>query len=130
MIAKKNPKRKLAAGTRFSDLAAYILDARGKGAKALHTWASNCSDPSDLEICGQEITATQALNSRSERDKNYHLIVSLAPGEKLTEAQFRQVDERFCEALGLGDPQRICAVHNNTKNLHMHGWRQLANGTG
>ena len=120
MIAKKNPKTEARSTNSAAALVDYILDAKGRGAKVLYSWASNCSDPSDIALCTQEMTATQALNRRTERSKTYHLIVSLAPGERLNEEQLRRVEEHFCKALGLGEHQRIVAVHSDTQNLHMH----------
>ena len=120
MIAKKNAKTEARSANSAAALVDYILDAKGLGAKVLFSWATNCADPSDIALCAQEMTATQALNQRTERSKTYHLIVSLAPGERLDEGQLRQVEEHFCKALGLAEHQRICAVHSDTQNLHMH----------
>lgn len=121
MIAKRVPRNE-GKKSSFRDLAKYILDHQGNKdeSKVRSAWSTNCSVPDDFDLCIAEIVATQNLNTRSKNDKTYHLVVSLAAGEDLTDDQFKKVERRMCEAIGLGDHQRICAVHADTDHIHMH----------
>ena len=118
MIAKRVPRK--GKNSNYRDLANYILDRKNDGAKARSAWSTNCAVPDDFDFCIAEVVATQQLNTRSKIDKTYHLVVSLSAGEDLREDQFKEIEQRFCEAIGLGEHQRICAVHSDTDNINMH----------
>ena len=92
------------------------------GEKCLLTWTEGCWLEDDYERAIKEVVATQELNTRSKKEKTYHLIVSFRPEdqEKLTEEVFKEIEKRFAETLGLSEHQRHCGVHINTKNIHMH----------
>lgn len=92
------------------------------GEKCLLTWTEGCWTEDDYESAIKEVVATQELNTRSKKEKTYHLIVSFRPEdqEKLTAEVFKEIEKRFAEALGLSEHQRHCGVHINTKNIHMH----------
>ena len=132
MLAKvvNRPQNK---GSSFERLAVYIVDGKGSakrlgeyltdadngGEKVVDTWATNCfSDSIDLAI--EEIICTQAMNTRSKIDKNYHLIFSFPEGEKPTIEQINEIEFEACKALGFEEHQRICAIHDNTENYHVH----------
>lgn len=117
MIAKRVKK---VGSSSFRNLSRYVRDLKAEGEKVRDAWASNCADEEDLDLAEIEIEATQALNTRTKADKTYHLVISLAPGEDLTSAQWREVEENFCKAIGLSDHQRIAAVHTDTDSIHMH----------
>ena len=118
MIAKRVPRQ--GAHSNFRHLAEYILDVKHDGRKVAHAWTSNLSVPDDFQFGVIETQATQESNTRSKIDKTYHLVISLAKDEKLTAEQFKDVEQRFCQAIGLGDHHRICAIHKDTDHLHMH----------
>jgi len=118
MIAKRVPRT--ASKSSYRALAEYILDLKDEGEKVLYSWSSGCGAGEDLELCITEIVATQELNTRSKNDKSYHLVISLAEGEELSEAQFKEIENHLCEAIGLGEHSRICAVHGDTDHRHMH----------
>lgn len=118
MIAKRVPRK--GKSSNYRDLVNYILDRKNSGEKARSAWATNCSVPDDFDLCVAEVLATQQLNTRSKIDKTYHLVISLSAGEDLSEDEFREVEQRFCESIGLGQHQRVCAVHGDTNNIHMH----------
>ena len=86
------------------------------------TWTAGCWEEDDYQSAIKEVVATQELNTRSQKEKTYHLIVSFRPEdrEKLTEEAFKEIEQRFAETLGLSDHQRVCGVHVNTQNIHMH----------
>ena len=92
------------------------------GEKCLLTWTEGCWTEGDYERAIKEVVATQELNTRSKKEKTYHLIISFRPEdqERLTEEVFREIEKRFAERLGLSAHQRHCGVHINTKNIHMH----------
>ena len=74
--------------------------------------APHCAVPDDFDLNIAEIVATQNLNIRTKNDKTYHLVVSLSAAEDLTEEQFKQVEQHFCKAIGLGEQQRISALRH------------------
>lgn len=104
----------------YRELARYILDQKGMGEKVREAWSTGCATADDFDLSIAEISATQALNTRSKNDKTYHLVVSLSSGENLSEDQWKEVEQRLCETIGLGGHQRICAVHKDTDYVHMH----------
>ncbi|RYZ90879.1 MAG: hypothetical protein EOP04_02510 [Proteobacteria bacterium] len=116
MIASQKGRTKRRS---FRELSSYILDLKSKGEKVLHSWASNCTFD-ELDLATIEIENTQKRNTRSESSKTYHLVASLADGEHLTLEQYRDVENVLCKAIGLEGNQRICAVHRDTENEHIH----------
>ena len=103
----------------WSRLNAYILDAEHEGEKVAWARVSNCvSDDPGWAV--KEIIATQGRNTRSQRDKSYHLVVSFPEGERPTREQLEDIEDRLCEAIGFGEHQRVSAVHQNTDNWHLH----------
>lgn len=90
--------------------------------KCLMSWCAGCWAGDDYDLAVQEVADTQALNRRTGKEKTYHLLVSFHPEDegKLTPDIFKQIEERFADALGLSEHQRHCGVHVNTENIHMH----------
>ncbi|MEF1550128.1 relaxase/mobilization nuclease domain-containing protein, partial [Neisseria gonorrhoeae] len=68
-------------------------------------------ESSDLRWAVQETLAVQDQNKRSAADKTYHLMVSLAGGEFLTDEQLSRIEQSMIEALGYAEHQRISVVH-------------------
>ena len=102
-------------------MALYIRDTQNDGEKVLHKWTAGCLSE-NYSHAMIEIEETQALNKRAKSSKTYHLIVSFRPEDedKLNEAVFKDIEASFAEALGFTEHQRICGVHKNTENIHMH----------
>lgn len=100
-------------------LNAYILDAEHQGEKVAWARVTNCAS-TDAGWAVKEIIATQGRNTRSRRDKGYHLVVSFPEGERPTREQVEDIEYRLCEAIGLEAHQRVSAVHQNTDNWHLH----------
>ncbi len=73
-----------------------------------------------MDLVIKEIEATQALNTRSQVDKTYHLIASFHEGERPSHEALDDIEQQLCEAIGLGEHQRVSAVHDNTDHLHIH----------
>ena len=125
MIAKRIEAGKDSQGNkrhhRYNDLGNYIRDAGHEGEKCLIAWHEGCLAP-DYDLALVEIEATQAMNTRAKGDKTYHLVVSFRPEDeaRLTPEAFRRIENVMAEALGLEEHQRLCGVHKNTNNLHLH----------
>lgn len=95
---------------------------RKNSEKCFMSWCVGCLAGDDYNLAVQEVQDTQKLNIRSSREKTYHLMVSFHPEDmaRLTPEDFKAIEQRFAEALGLADHQRHCGVHVNTNNPHMH----------
>lgn len=118
MIAKRSRARKDGKSS-FAALARYIQDSHSESERLLYSSSTNClSDDMDLVI--KEIEATQALNTRSQADKTYHLIASFHEGERPSHEALDDIEQCLCDAIGLGAHQRVSAVHDNTDHLHLH----------
>lgn len=106
----------------YRRLANYIADTGRKGEKCLLTWCAGCWAGDDYDLAIQEIADTQALNTRTLKEKTYHLIVSFRPEDeaRLTPATLNEIESELATALGFEEHQRHCGVHKNTANLHMH----------
>ncbi|MGE9985610.1 TraI/MobA(P) family conjugative relaxase [Desulfovibrio sp. SGI.169] len=111
-----------AGNDNYGRLANYIADASHQGEKSLVSWCAGCWAGDDYELAMQEVADTQALNTRSQGVKTYHLVVSFRPEDetRLTPEAFKDIEQRFADALGLSEHQRHCGVHVNTENMHMH----------
>lgn len=103
-------------------LASYIADAAHEGGKSLMHWCAGCLGDDDYLNGIAEAVDVQAMNTRTTKNKTYHLVISFRPEDeaKLTPEIFKAIEERFATALGYTDHQRHCGVHKNTANLHMH----------
>ena len=106
----------------YGRLANYIADAGHEGEKCLLSWCKGCVAEDDYTLAIMEAEATQALNTRSGKEKTYHLLISFRPEDeaKLPPEAFKAIEERFAAALGFSEHQRHCGIHKNTNNIHMH----------
>jgi len=106
----------------YGGLARYIADAGHDGEKCLASWSAGCWSGDDYDMGILEAEAVQDLNTRSAKEKTYHLLISFRPEDeaKLTPEAFRAIEERFAQTLGFSEHQRHCGVHKNTGNLHLH----------
>lgn len=96
------------------NLVSYMAERKGAVVRV-----TNCNfDNTDLAI--KEIQSVQSQNTRSKREKTYHLVVSLAEGEQPSADILRQIEDDIVDHIGLGDHQRISAVHTNTDSWHIH----------
>lgn len=111
-----------AAHDNYGALARYIADANHDGEKCLASWCAGCAADDDYDLAIIEAQAVQALNTRSRKEKTYHLLISFRPEDeaKLTLEAFKGIEERFAQALGFSEHQRHCGIHKNTNNIHMH----------
>ena len=117
-IADAAKQKDLPADMRVNDqvgnLVSYMAERKGAVVRV-----TNCNfDNTELAI--KEIQSVQSQNTRSKREKTYHLVVSLAEGERPGSDILRQIEDEIVDHIGLGDHQRISAVHTNTDNWHIH----------
>jgi Relaxase/Mobilisation nuclease domain len=119
MIAKRVAAHKKGAKAKAGGLIRYIADEKHDGAKVVQMGFSNLGSE-DYRWAIREFEAVQAMNTRSQADKTYHLVVSFQEGEDPTAAVLEEVEREIAQALGYGAHQRVSAVHNNTDNLHLH----------
>lgn len=73
----------------------------------------------DLSLYVKEIKSVQRMNTRSSDDRTYHLIVSFKEDE-IELNKMKEIEKDIITALGFEEHQRICVVHNDTDNLHLH----------
>ncbi len=106
----------------YRRLANYIADASHKGEKCLLSWVAGAWNSDDYNLAIEEVEATQELNTRTKKEKTYHLLISfrMEDEDKLTSDDFKSIEKRFAEILGFTEHQRHCGVHINTDNIHMH----------
>jgi len=106
----------------YGRLTRYIADAGHDGEKCLASWSAGCWSGDDYDLGILEAEAVQDLNTRSSKEKTYHLLISFKPEDesRLTLEVFRGIEEHFAQALGFSEHQRHCGVHKNTNNLHLH----------
>lgn len=110
-----------AAHDDYKALARYIADAGHDGEKCLARWCAGCVADDDYELAILEAQAVQAMNTRSGKEKTYHLLVSFRPEDEasLTPEVFKAIEARFAAALGFSEHQRHCGIHKNTSNMHI-----------
>jgi hypothetical protein len=112
-------KKEILIRSSYRALATYIRDAKAGVSKARDVRVTNCHNPeSDLAV--REIEATQGRNTRTQSDRSYHLVVSFPAGENPSADQLRGIENRLCDAIGLGEHQRLSALHTDTVHLHLH----------
>jgi Relaxase/Mobilisation nuclease domain/Large polyvalent protein-associated domain 7 len=118
MISKK-VTLKTPEKSRYGKLISYLVDAQGKNTRVGEVTISNC-DSTELSWAVREIVATQQLNSRTNSDRTYHLLISMRAGENPDADTLKLIEERFCHELGYREHQRISVVHRDTDNVHIH----------
>ena len=118
MIAKRVAMNSIQKGS-FAGLVEYILDAKNKSQRVESVRITHCLSDNPIWAI-QEVTATQAQNTRAKTDKTYHLIISFREGEKPSKEVLKAIEDRICDGIGYAGHQRISAVHADTDNLHLH----------
>jgi hypothetical protein len=118
MIAKIVPIKSLRKSN-FSALVKYLTDPQSKSERIGLVSITNCYTD-ELTPAMLEIQNTQEMNRRARSDKTCHLVLSFPEGERLSNDQLSEIEERFCEALGFREHQRISVVHDDTDHQHIH----------
>jgi hypothetical protein len=103
----------------FAELGRYLVGPRDHGERVGDARVTNCYSD-EFPDALLEVMATQARNTRARGDKTYHLIISFRAGEIPPSEALVEIEERICVGLGLGEHQRVSAVHHDTDNLHIH----------
>ncbi|HAT3955925.1 TPA: relaxase/mobilization nuclease domain-containing protein [Kluyvera ascorbata] len=119
MISRHIPMRDIKKSS-FSELAKYLQNPQNKQERVGAVKVSNCQQENILDAARFEIEPTQRLNTRSEDDKTYHLLISFRAGENPSQAVLDAIEARMCAAMGYEDHQRVSAVHYDTDNVHIH----------
>ena len=98
------------------------IGAGHEGEKFFAKWTAGCYAGQDYDLAIDEIKATQGMNTRTKKEKTYHMVVSFHPEDfkKLSLEDFKNIEKEFAAALGFEDHQRLCGIHINTDNPHMH----------
>jgi hypothetical protein len=75
----------------YGRLARYVADAGHGGEKCLVSWSAGCWSGDDYDLGILEAEAVQDLNTRSAKEKTYHLLISFRPEDeaKLTPEAFK-----------------------------------------
>lgn len=118
MIIRHIPM-KTARLSSFLGLVQYITNPQDKQERVGKISLSNCNSI-DPTWAVQEVLATQTKNQRATADKTYHLLISFALGEILSDKLLNIIEDRVVSSIGLKDHQRISTVHHDTDNLHIH----------
>lgn len=119
MIAKIVGMR-LVKKSSFAELTKYLTDEQEKSERVGFVNITNCNTSNNVDVAVLEIVNTQELNTRSETDKTFHLIVSFPAGEQPADTVLKEIEGRICEGLGFGEHQRVSVVHHDTDNTHIH----------
>lgn len=106
----------------WGGLANYVADTANDGAKVplQGVRLTNLDGFTDLDAAIREVERTQRRSGASEKDRNYHLIISFPPGEVPTKQQLEDIEDELVQSIGLEDHQRVSAIHTNTDCLHVH----------
>ncbi len=98
------------------------INAGHEGEKLFAKWTAGCYAGQDYDLAIDEIKATQGMNTRTKKEKTYHMVVSFHPEDfkKLSLEDFKNIEKEFAAALGFEEHQRLCGIHINTDNPHMH----------
>jgi Relaxase/Mobilisation nuclease domain/Large polyvalent protein-associated domain 7 len=103
----------------FSGLVQYISDPQNKNERVGKINIKNCYS-TETSWAIEEVLATQAKNNRAKADKTYHLLISFAPGETLSNKILETIEEKVISSIGFKEHQRISVIHHDTDNLHIH----------
>jgi len=118
MIIRHIPMKSVRQSS-FAGLVKYIRDPQDKKERVGKIKICNCYN-TDISWAIEEILATQAKNNRAKADKTYHLLISFAPGEELSDKTLATIEEKVVSLIGFKEHQRISAIHHDTDNLHIH----------
>ena len=103
----------------FASLVNYLADDQAKQSRVATTSVTHC-ESSDLRAAFIEVMAIQAMNTRAESDKTYHLILSFRAGERPEDDVLKAIEREVCVGLGYDGHQRISVAHDDTDNFHLH----------
>ena len=116
-----NERKMAAVPGGWGATAAYIADDGRSGAKVApgSVRLTNCASET-LGEAVREIELTQAQARRGKAEQTYHLVVAFPAGEVPTREQLEDIEDELVAAIGLGDHQRMSAIHTDKDHLHFH----------
>lgn len=120
MIIKKvpNPRKPSPKATRIGNLLDYIETESEQKVELRFATGDFLSQSRQGQRAEMIALASEAKRSKDPVD---HWLLSWKAGEQPTAAQCREAVEVLKEHLGLTQAhQAICALHQNTENLHLH----------
>ncbi len=107
---------KITKGGGFGGVLGYALEK--DGAEFL---ATNCiSDPADPAALAQEMAEHAARERPNLVKPVLHVALSAAPGERLTDDQWRAVADAYRKKMGLTNSQYVLVRHTDTGHDHVH----------
>jgi PAS domain-containing protein len=118
MIIKHVPMRTLRKSNMVS-LVDYLTHTQGRQERVGEITLTNCQSDRH-QAAALELLNTQSLNTRSQSDKTYHLIISFRHGELPSTETLRAIEARVCHRLGFSEHQRVSVLHHDTNNVHLH----------
>ena len=117
MIAKKIAMKKSQLSS-FKKLVEYLTDTQGKENRVGEVTMSNYKSE-EIQWAMAETFAIQTHSSVTT-DKTYHLMFSFGVDEEVSDEVLKAIEQKFVDALGFAEHQRISVVHKDTDNLHVH----------
>ena len=105
---------------RLVDYQLHGRDGMSPTERVLYQGTLNCisDDPFDAKL---EISQVASRNKRARKTEDVaHLIISLRPGEKLSEEQWLDCAQEILSSLGMSEHQAFFYVHRDTDQEHMH----------
>lgn len=104
----------------YARLAKYIMEEQTpEKIRNVAMWTNSIYDNDDIDLFMKEVKAVQDSNTLSKDDKTYHLIVSFKEDE-IDINKLKNIENEIVTAMGFEEHQRLCVVHNDTDNLHLH----------
>lgn len=104
----------------YARLAKYIMEEQTpEKIRNIAMWTNSIYDNDDIDLFIKEVKAVQDSNTISKDDKTYHLIVSFKEDE-IDINKLKEIEKEIVTTMGFEEHQRLCVVHNDTDNLHLH----------
>ena len=104
---------KMIKGTGFRGALEY--DLRQEKGQLLDTNMAG----SDARSLAREFGEVRALRPNLTKAV-CHVSLSIAPGERLTDGQWRDVAQKYLESMGFKDSQYVVTKHTDTEHPHIH----------
>lgn len=107
-------------GLGWERLSSYVLGTENeRGEIVADVRMTNCR-ATEIGAAVAEMAASNARCTSSKAPRVYHFVISLSPGESLSPEQFKEAEQRYVNALGLSECQRISATHLSKEHMHRH----------
>jgi Relaxase/Mobilisation nuclease domain len=117
MIAKHFPMKNQAKSS-VASLVKYLEDKK-TNERVADVHINNCvSIETDCAVL--EIINTQNINQKVTSDKTFHMVLSCAAEDKVSNEQLQEMAQKMITALGYKEHQSIVIIHDDTDNKHAH----------